>query len=91
VQWNDARRRGGDAAQQVTTKTVLMSMHIHSRKAFRGRRRSAGFTLVELMVALVLGLIVTGAALAMFLTNQRVYNTTESLGRVQENVRTATS
>jgi type IV pilus assembly protein PilW len=66
-----------------------MSMHIHSRNTFRGRRRSAGFTLVELMVALVLGLIVTGAALAMFLTNQRVYNTTESLGRVQENVRTA--
>jgi type IV pilus assembly protein PilW len=52
-------------------------------------RRVRGFTLVELMVSLVLGLIVTGAALAMFLTNQRVYTTTESLGRVQENVRTA--
>ena len=64
-------------------------MRIHSRNDFRTRRRSQGFTLVELMVALVLGLIVTGAALAMFLTNQRVYTTTESLGRVQENVRTA--
>ena len=64
-------------------------MRMHSRNASPARRRSLGFTLVELMVSLVLGLIVTGAALAMFMTNQRVYTTTESLGRVQENVRTA--
>ena len=49
----------------------------------------AGFTLVELMVSLVLGLIVTAAALAMFLSNRQVYETTENLGRVQETVRTA--
>jgi type IV pilus assembly protein PilW len=48
-----------------------------------------GFTLVELMVALVLGLIVTAAALAMFLSDRQVYQTTENLGRVQETVRTA--
>lgn len=52
-------------------------------------RAMAGFTLVELMVALVLGLIVTAAALAMFLSNRQVYQTTENLGRVQETVRTA--
>ena len=53
------------------------------------RRSAAGFTLVELMVSLVLGMIVTGAALAMFLSNKQVYATTENLARAQESVRTA--
>ena len=52
-------------------------------------RAVAGFTLVELMVSLVLGMIVTAAALAMFLSNRQVYQTTENLGRVQETVRSA--
>ena len=52
-------------------------------------RTMQGFTLVELMVALVLGMIVTAAAIAVFLSNKRVYQTTENLGRVQETVRTA--
>ncbi|GAB2881669.1 hypothetical protein GCM10027046_07430 [Uliginosibacterium flavum] len=37
------------------------------------RRRNGGFTLVELMIALVLGLIVVGGSLALFVT-QRVTN-----------------
>ena len=52
-------------------------------------RAVAGFTLVELMVSLVLGMIVTAAALAMFLSNRQVYQTTENLGRVHETVRSA--
>lgn len=32
-----------------------------------------GFTLVELMVAMLLGLIISGAALQLFLTNQRTF------------------
>ncbi|KGQ20483.1 Type IV fimbrial biogenesis protein PilW [Lysobacter dokdonensis DS-58] len=53
------------------------------------RGRTLGFTLIELMVSLLLGLIVTGAAIAMFLANKRVYATTENLSRTQESVRTA--
>lgn len=53
------------------------------------RRHAAGVTLVELMIALVLGLVVTGAAIALFSTNRRTYQATEELGRVQENVRAA--
>jgi len=53
------------------------------------RRKQEGFTLVELMVSLVLGLIVTAAALAMFLSNRKVYASTENLARAQESVRTA--
>lgn len=52
-------------------------------------RSVGGFTLVELMIALVLGLVVTGAAISAFLSSKQVYATTESLGRVQENARVA--
>ena len=52
------------------------------------RRAVRGFTLIELMVALVLGLVISGAALAVFVTNRQTYAATESLGRIQENART---
>lgn len=53
------------------------------------RRASAGFTLIELMVALLLGLLVMGAAIGIFLSNRQAYSATENLGRVQEHVRFA--
>lgn len=56
--------------------------------SFAGRR-PRGFTLVELMVSMVVGLIVAGAATTVFLTTSRTYQATESLGRVQENMRVA--
>src|SRR5580765_5642183 len=49
--------------------------------------KQSGFTLIELMVALVLGLIVVGAAGSLFLSNNRVYGMTETVGRIQENQR----
>jgi len=52
-------------------------------------RTMRGFTLVELMVALVLGMIVSAGAIAVFMSNRQVYTTTENLGRAQETVRTA--
>lgn len=58
----------------------------HSNASVRIAR---GFTLVELMISLVLGLIVVGAAITVFLANSRTYEATESLGRVQENLRIA--
>lgn len=48
-----------------------------------------GFTLVELMVALMLGLLVVAAAGGLFLSNRRVYGTTASINRIQENQRIA--
>ncbi|MEO6139061.1 MAG: prepilin-type N-terminal cleavage/methylation domain-containing protein [Luteimonas sp.] len=51
--------------------------------------RARGVTLIELMIALLLGLLVSGAALALFVTNKQTYKTSESLGRVQEAERTA--
>jgi type IV pilus assembly protein PilW len=57
--------------------------------AHAGARVVRGVTLVELMVSLVVGLIVVGAAITVFLSTSRTYNATESLGRVQENMRIA--
>ena len=48
-----------------------------------------GVTLIELMVALVLGLIVSGAALTLFVTNRQTYTASASLSRIQESERTA--
>lgn len=48
-----------------------------------------GFSLVELMIAMVLGLVIIGGAVSMFLANKQTYRTTENLGRVEENVRMA--
>lgn len=61
-------------------------LHLHRN---RSRRRAGGYSLVELMVALVLGLLVVGSALAVFLSNRATYAATESLGRAQENGRLA--
>lgn len=48
-----------------------------------------GLTLVELMIALALGLLVVGSASAIFISNRQTYRATEGLGRVQENSRMA--
>ncbi len=51
--------------------------------------RVQGMSLVELMIALVLGLLISGAAIGMFISNRQAYAATESVGRVQENSRLA--
>ncbi len=53
------------------------------------RRNSVGLSLIELMIALLLGTLIIGAAIGIFLANRQTYRTTDSLGRIQENVRTA--
>ncbi|HMB57206.1 MAG TPA: pilus assembly protein PilW [Arenimonas sp.] len=61
-----------------------------TNKASAARRaQMQGVGLVELMIALVLGLLVVGGAIGMFISNRQTYSATESLGRVQENARVA--
>ena len=48
-----------------------------------------GLSMIELMIALLLGLLVAAGAGTIFLSNKRAYGATESLGRVQENARVA--
>lgn len=64
---------------------MTTSQHIANR-APRGQK---GFSLIELMIALILGLLVVAAAGGVFISNKRVYNATETLGRIQENGRVA--
>ena len=52
-------------------------------------RSSTGFTLIELMVAMLLGLIVVGGVVSVFLANQRSYRTNQALGDVQDSSRIA--
>ncbi len=48
-----------------------------------------GLSLIELMIAIALGLLIVAATLSIFSTNKQSYRATENLGRVQENGRTA--
>jgi type IV pilus assembly protein PilW len=50
---------------------------------------SSGFTLIELMIAMLLGLIVIAGVVSVFLATQRSYRTNEALGDVQDSSRIA--
>lgn len=52
-------------------------------------KNDAGFSLVELMIALVLGLLVLGAVIQLFIGSRVTYTTNEAMARVQENGRFA--
>ena len=60
-----------------------------SRTSRYSRTAIHGMSLVELMLAMALGLVVTGAAVALFSTNRMTYTVSENLGRMQESSRTA--
>ncbi|MDP2868129.1 MAG: PilW family protein [Methyloversatilis sp.] len=47
-----------------------------------------GRTLIELMIALAIGLFITGTAIGLVLSNRQTYNVTEGLSRIQEAART---
>ncbi len=65
------------------------SLYLVVRQGYRRRSVNQGVSLIELMVSMLLGLLVTGAAIGIFASNQRTYAATESLGRIQENARVA--
>ena len=53
-------------------------------------RSQLGITLIELMIALVIGLLATGAMLKVYVDSSRLYRFNEGLARIQENGRFAT-
>jgi len=53
------------------------------------RRRQGGLTLIELMISLVIGLMVLGALLVVYLGSRSAYRSSDSLARVQEGGRFA--
>lgn len=50
-------------------------------------RSSLGVSLIELMIALVLGLLLIGGILQLFMGSRMTYQSTEAIARVQENGR----
>ncbi|MBT9464962.1 PilW family protein [Hydrogenophaga sp.] len=50
-------------------------------------RKQTGYTLIELMIAMVLGLVIIGGVISVFVSNQQSFRTNENLGRLQENAR----
>lgn len=50
---------------------------------------SSGFSLVELMVSITIGLIILAAVSALFVSSKKTYSTQDRLSRLQENARFA--
>nr|WP_297355418.1 PilW family protein [uncultured Caldimonas sp.] len=63
--------------------------HLSSRAGAARRQRQAGLTIVELMVALILGLLLIGGTVNIFIANRQAFRTTDQLARMQENTRIA--
>jgi type IV pilus assembly protein PilW len=53
------------------------------------KRRQAGLTMVEIMVAITLGLILTAGVIQMFVSNKRAYQVQDAINSLQENGRFA--
>jgi type IV pilus assembly protein PilW len=60
-----------------------------SRKLLPIIRQQQGYTLVEILVAVVLGLILTAAVIQSYSATRQTYRITEGVSRVQENARFA--
>lgn len=54
------------------------------------RQRQTGLSLVELMVALVVGLLLLGGVIEIFVANKQTYRVADASARIQENARFAT-
>lgn len=61
----------------------------HGRTSKRRRSPIFGFTLIEMMIALLLGAIVIGGVVSVFLATQQTYRTNQALGDVQDGARIA--
>lgn len=55
------------------------------------RQDQSGFTLIEMLIALVLGMIVIGAAIGVFNYSQHSYNIQEDIAAMQQDLRIAKS
>ncbi len=51
------------------------------------KKQQLGLTLVELMIAMVIGLVLVGGVIQIFVANNQTYRVTENMSRVQENGR----
>jgi len=64
-------------------------LNMHRRIDNIRHPRQQGLTLVELMIAMVIGLILIAGVIQIFLSSQQAYRTQESMSRIQESGRFA--
>lgn len=67
----------------------LALLHPRSRSVPSGRRLLRGIGLIELMVALALGLFLIGGVISIFASNRQAFRATEQLTRMQDSARVA--
>lgn len=73
----------------------LPEEQVKQRSKFRDSQRSrvdnrqSGMTLIEIMIALLIGVFLIGGVIQIFLSTKKSYRTQESLSRIQENGRFA--
>lgn len=61
----------------------------HPRYSHSAPRLQHGFSLVEMMVAMVIGLILIAGVIQIFISSKQSYRVQDSMGRLQENARFA--
>ena len=64
-------------------------MTVNNSSVSQRRLKQNGYTLVEIMVAIVLGLLLTAALVQSYAATKQSYRTTEGVSRIQENARFA--
>ena len=52
-------------------------------------KKVQGFSIIELMIAMLIGLLLLTGAMGLFISNKRIYKEHDSMGRLQENARFA--
>ena len=67
----------------------MVKMNAPINAAVLAARRQAGLTLVELLVAIALGLFLSWGAIQAFLAGKQTYTMQQALSRIQENARAA--
>ncbi|MCK4533918.1 MAG: prepilin-type N-terminal cleavage/methylation domain-containing protein [Syntrophobacterales bacterium] len=61
-----------------------------SRKAcYQSRKSDAGFTIIELLIAMAVGLAVLGATYSIFILHSKTFGNQEQIAEMQQNVRAA--
>lgn len=66
-----------------------MQITLDQRGPVRGQQYQQGMTLIELFVGMVIGLLLTGAMIQVYLSSKETYRISQSVGRIQEDTRFA--
>ena len=87
VEWTDPTLDSPNNPQTLTVDSDMNPRHIQDKCHAGFPRKDSGFSLVELMIALVISLILTAGVIQVYLSSKSAYSTNQALASVQENGR----